>query len=146
MILTDTCVHISYFLQLDRRTWRLPFWSCDQLALCGELCHLQLISCGSCLHSVAWLKSKDIEPYTTGEFVWKWWVDLVAGKAVAVATWRCHLLAALDKSLDCWCFNIASDPDFDLGVLTWNRLQAGGNMGQHSFHVRADSRDSVNSA
>ena len=39
--------HISYFLQLDRRTWRLPFWSCDQLPLCGELCHLQLISCDS---------------------------------------------------------------------------------------------------
>ena len=37
---------------------------------------------------------------------------------------RCHLLAALDKSLDCWCFSIASDPDFDMGVTTWNRLQA----------------------
>lgn len=43
---------------------------------------------------------------------------------VVVAYTQCHLLAALDKSLDCWCFNIASDPDFDLGVLTWNRLQA----------------------
>ena len=56
-------VHISYFLQLDRRTWRLPFWSCDQLPLCGELCHLQLISCDSCLHSVAWLNCKLIELY-----------------------------------------------------------------------------------
>jgi hypothetical protein len=53
----------------------------------------------------------------------------VAGKAVAVATWRCHLLAALDKSLDCWCFNIASDPDFDLGVLTWNDCRQGATWG-----------------
>ena len=37
---------------------------------------------------------------------------------------RSHLLAALDKSLDCWCFDIVSDPDFSRGVLTWNRLQA----------------------
>eukprot|EP00435_Cladocopium_sp_Y103_P065258 s2097_g27.t1 len=43
---------------------------------------------------------------------------------VVVAYTQCHLLAALDKSLDCWCFNIVTDPDFDLGVLSWNRLQA----------------------
>ena len=38
---------------------------------------------------------------------------------------RCHMLAALDRSLDCWCFSMVSDPDFELGVHTWNRLQAG---------------------
>eukprot|EP00438_Fugacium_kawagutii_P010001 Skav223128 [mRNA] locus=scaffold470:65205:92653:+ [translate_table: standard] len=43
---------------------------------------------------------------------------------MVVAYTQCHMLAALDRSLDCWCFNMAADPNFDDGVLSWNRLQA----------------------
>ncbi|CAJ1334445.1 unnamed protein product [Effrenium voratum] len=41
-----------------------------------------------------------------------------------VAYVQSHLLLGLDKSLDCWCFQIVNSPDFALGVQNWNAMQA----------------------
>lgn len=41
-----------------------------------------------------------------------------------VAYIQSHLLIGLDKSLDCWCCEIWNHEDFELGVQSWNAMQA----------------------
>ena len=49
---------------------------------------------------------------------------LSSGMIMAAAYSQSHLLLGLDKSLDCWCARLMADPDFELGVQSWNVLQA----------------------
>jgi len=49
---------------------------------------------------------------------------LSSGMIMAAAYSQSHLLLGLDKSLDCWCARLMADPDFELGVQSWNILQA----------------------
>jgi len=49
---------------------------------------------------------------------------LSSGMIMAAAYSQSHLLLGLDKSLDCWCARLMADPDFQLGVQSWNILQA----------------------
>ncbi|CAJ1396292.1 unnamed protein product, partial [Effrenium voratum] len=49
---------------------------------------------------------------------------LSSGILVLVAYVQCHFLLGLDTSLDCWCASLLDEPDFSLGVESWNCLQA----------------------
>mmetsp|Transcript_57281 Transcript_57281/g.79469 ORF Transcript_57281/g.79469 Transcript_57281/m.79469 type:complete len:190 (-) Transcript_57281:127-696(-) len=43
---------------------------------------------------------------------------------MTVAYIQSHLLIGLDTSLDCWCCEIWNNQDFELGVESWNAMQA----------------------
>ncbi|CAJ1363020.1 unnamed protein product [Effrenium voratum] len=47
-----------------------------------------------------------------------------SGIIAAAAHAQSHLLHGLDKTLDCWCRQILTYPDFMVGVESWNAMQA----------------------
>ncbi|CAJ1355140.1 unnamed protein product [Effrenium voratum] len=49
---------------------------------------------------------------------------LSSGMVVLVAYVQQHFLLGLDTSVDCWCCSLLEEPDFSLGVDSWNCLQA----------------------
>ncbi|CAE7562316.1 unnamed protein product [Symbiodinium sp. CCMP2456] len=48
-----------------------------------------------------------------------------SGVVTLTAYMQSHVLLGLHKSLDCWCCDIANDPDFEAGVQNWNAMQDG---------------------
>ncbi|CAE7792846.1 unnamed protein product, partial [Symbiodinium necroappetens] len=47
-----------------------------------------------------------------------------SGVVTLTAYMQSHVLLGLHKSLDCWCCDIANNPDFEAGVQNWNAMQA----------------------
>ncbi|CAK9115397.1 Uncharacterized protein SCF082_LOCUS53408 [Durusdinium trenchii] len=61
--------------------------------------------------------------YTLHGIAWASW--LVSSFLVVLEAYiQSHLLMGLDASLDCWCRLLLDTPDFQVGVESWNCLQA----------------------